>query len=299
MDRHPEVTIGIPFFNASATLAASVRSVFTQTFTNWELILVDDGSTDGSLEALGDVRDSRVRVIADGRNRKLPARLNQLIQLARGPYLARMDADDIMHYARIERQFEYLKANCCVDVLGTGAYVIDEVNRILGKRVPTARPGDVNAILRTGAFLHPTVMGRTEWFLAHPYCEEPWCERSQDLELWSRTCDTSVFHNLSEPLLYYRDRGPFDLGAYIRSKRAKEMVIRRLGTRALSRRERRSLIRRERMKWVVFVLGKLLGVADTLRARRNQGLTTAEQTSARKMLLRSLDFSLTVIRSDE
>jgi glycosyltransferase involved in cell wall biosynthesis len=72
------MTIGIPFYNAEAYLGDAIRSIFAQTYHDWELILVDDGSTDRSLEIARAVRDPRVRVISDGQNRRLPYRLNQI-----------------------------------------------------------------------------------------------------------------------------------------------------------------------------------------------------------------------------
>src|SRR5690554_4188978 len=92
----PSVSIGIPFFNAEAYLLDAIKSVFAQTHQNWELILLDDGSTDRSLEIARSIDDPRVRVYSDGQNKHLAARLNEIARLARYEYLARMDADDLM-----------------------------------------------------------------------------------------------------------------------------------------------------------------------------------------------------------
>src|SRR4030066_138114 len=97
----PLVTVGIPFFNNQDTLPDAIRSIFAQSFQDWELLLLDDGSTDGSLQIAQSIDDPRVRVISDGCNRKLPARLNQIIDLARGQYIARMDADDLCGITRL------------------------------------------------------------------------------------------------------------------------------------------------------------------------------------------------------
>ena len=113
------VTIGIPFYNAKHTLADAIRSVFAQTFQDWELILADDGSTDGSAEIARMVDDPRVTVISDGMNRGLPYRLNKITELARADYIARMDADDLMHPERLTLQVQYLDANPAVDVVST------------------------------------------------------------------------------------------------------------------------------------------------------------------------------------
>src|SRR5690606_12105870 len=86
----PVVTIGIPFFNPGPLIEDAVRSVFSQTFSDWELILLDDGSTDESLRRVQQIRDPRVKVYSDGRNKGLVTRLNEITQLASGKYLARM-----------------------------------------------------------------------------------------------------------------------------------------------------------------------------------------------------------------
>src|SRR3954468_15780628 len=104
----PRVTIGLPFVNSGETLPNAIRSVFAQTYDDWELILCDDGSTDISLEIARSVRDARVRVLSDGKNVGLPCRLNQIAAVARGEMLARMDADDLMHPNRIAAQVALL-----------------------------------------------------------------------------------------------------------------------------------------------------------------------------------------------
>ena len=126
------VTIGIPFFKDKEYLSAAIQSVINQTYQNWELILMDDGSSDGSLEIAKSFKDKRIRIVSDGKNKGLPSRLNEIVGLARGEFVARMDADDIMHPERIEKQVDYLIDHPEVNVLGTMAYVIDASNSIIG-----------------------------------------------------------------------------------------------------------------------------------------------------------------------
>src|SRR5579859_1694028 len=132
----PVVTVGIPFFNAKKWLLNAVRSVFAQSFDDWELLLVDDGSTDGSAEIALAVEDPRVRVYPDRENLKVVARRNQVIRLARGKYLAWLDADDMMHPDRLEKEVRYLQENPGVDVVGSGMYIIDEWGYVVSKRLP-------------------------------------------------------------------------------------------------------------------------------------------------------------------
>ena len=161
------VSIGIPFLNPGPYLDLAVRSVFAQTYLNWELILVDDGSTDGSYERAVAIQDPRVRVLRDGQNKGLPARLNEIVRLAKGELVARMDADDAMHPLRLEKQVGFLQANPELDGVTTGAYLIDAEDRpiaLLPGRQPSAQE-----VLARGGFLHPSLLARKSWFEAHPY----------------------------------------------------------------------------------------------------------------------------------
>ena len=105
------ITIGIPFYNAETYLADAIRSIFAQTYQDWELILIDDGSTDRSVEIARAVKDPRVRVISDGQNNRLPYRLNQITALARFDLVGRMDADDLISPAKFEKQKSILDAH--------------------------------------------------------------------------------------------------------------------------------------------------------------------------------------------
>ena len=104
------VSIGLPFFNAGRMLTAALQSIFAQSLEDWELILLDDGSSDKSLHLAASIQDLRVRLFSDGRNRGLSYRLNQSALLARGKYLARMDADDVMHPDRLRRQIGFCRS---------------------------------------------------------------------------------------------------------------------------------------------------------------------------------------------
>src|SRR5690606_35195951 len=123
---------GIPFFNAELYLADSIKSVIKQSFKDWELILIDDGSTDQSLDIAKSFaeKDSRIRLISDGNNKKLPARLNQIIQESKYDYVARMDADDLIHPDRLKIQIEFLEKNPEFDLVSTGVVSINDINQI-------------------------------------------------------------------------------------------------------------------------------------------------------------------------
>lgn len=200
------ITIGIPFYKDRDTLSYAIKSVQKQTWKNFELILVDDGGNDGSLEVANKfLDDPRIRIVSDGQNKGLPKRLNELIDMAKGKYFARMDADDIMHPHRIEKQVEYLEAHNEVDVLGTGAYSIDNKNIVLGMKKPKPSDFTVYDLFRQTAVMHPTVMAKTSWYRKHKYSTDIRSVRAEDFELWCRSWEDTNFYNLKECLMFYRE----------------------------------------------------------------------------------------------
>ena len=276
----PTISIILPFRNPGSYLEQAVKSVFAQTFSDWELLLMDDGSTDGSLEYVRLIADSRVRWFSDASARGLSHSLNQLIDVARAPYIARMDADDIMHPDRLEVQYDCLHKSDSRTVVGTGAYSIDQNSNIVGIRA-------VANIQRRGytacqSFIHPTVAASTEWFRRWRYSEAPVFYRSEDAELWSRSAGESRFITIERPLLYYREVGGFSLERYVGSY---------LGLFLLSAR----YAREHRLPGTIFMamnLAKLftmgvadvMGVAEKLVLRRSGPLTPGERDAAERAL---------------
>jgi len=130
------VSIGIPFYNNEETLLKAIKSVTNQNYTNLEILLINDGSKDKSLKiAYHEAsKDSRIRVISDDVNKGLIARLNQIIDIAQGEYLARMDADDLIHPERIEKQVRAIEGNSKIDVVTTGMISLDKNLNPIGKR---------------------------------------------------------------------------------------------------------------------------------------------------------------------
>ena len=206
----PFVSIAIPFYNAEQFLEYAVLSVINQTYSNWELLLIDDGSTDASLEIARRFQNDKIRVISDGENRGLVFRLNQSVDMANGVYYARMDADDIMHIDRIKTQVGFLTDNNDVDVVGTDCYIIDDKNDIITYDSKGFIPYNP-----ARSFTHPTIMGRREWFLQNRY--DPDYPRGEDLELWLRTHNRYVFRNICTPLLFYREFGVPVFDKYVKS----------------------------------------------------------------------------------
>ncbi|MGH9668640.1 MAG: glycosyltransferase family 2 protein [Terriglobales bacterium] len=213
----PAISIGLPFHNAAPHLEDALRSIFAQSFTDWELLLVDDGSTDSSLALARSLADARVRIFSDGERRGLAARLNQIVAAARGRFLARMDADDLIHPRRLEKQIALLSRVPELDAAGCGLLVFDSRRGATGWRpMPEEHAAICSHPLYGFRLVHATVVARTEWLRKFPYNpENKYCE---DLELWLSCYRGSRFANLPEPLYYYREFESFALGKYARAK---------------------------------------------------------------------------------
>ncbi|WP_180136498.1 glycosyltransferase family 2 protein [Acinetobacter sp. YH12066] len=209
MNNFPFVTIGIPFYNAEFFLEDAIKSVLAQTYQNWELILVNDGSTDDSLKIAKKYMnlDSRIRLLDDGLNKKLPFRLNQIIDEAKYDYIVRMDADDIMHVNRLQIQLQFLEINKDVDLVSSSMYSIDINNKVVGKRIISDEVTISTLLKSNNQIIHPSIVARKSWFLRNKY--DIFSERAEDYELWLRACfngDLKI-KIISEPLLFYREFG--------------------------------------------------------------------------------------------
>lgn len=197
----------MPVYNAGDYLRLAVLSIVQQTYTQWELLLIDDGSTDNAFETIKDVHDSRIKISRDGKNKGLAARLNECIDLANGQYIARMDQDDISYPDRFLHQVTAMQKNASIDLLATRSITIDENNQVTGL-FPLAVSHQKICVRPWQGFYfpHPTWMGKTEWFRRYRYAEPApyFCE---DQELLLRSFSNSRFETLNEVLFAYRIRG--------------------------------------------------------------------------------------------
>jgi len=211
----PLVTVAMAVRNCETTVAAAVRSVLNQTFQDWEMLIVDDGSTDGTLAEVRRFQDARVSVLHDGHIRGLAARLNEAIALASSEFLARMDGDDVCYPERLGLQLEYLRSHADVDLVGGGVLVFEGDGQALGKRIPPSAHAAICRRPRGGfPMAHPTWAGKTQWFQRHGYSEA--VLHSQDQDVLLRAFESSCYANIPAILLGYRD--DLDLGKLLGSR---------------------------------------------------------------------------------
>jgi len=189
--------------NSAATVQAAVRSVQLQTLGDWELVVIDDGSSDESSSIVSAFDDDRIRLIRESSSAGLAARLNQAVALSRGEFIARMDADDICFPDRFVHQVTCLRKEPDIDVLAGSAVVFAGDAQLVGELPVGLTHEEITAHpVRGFPFPHPTWCGRVQWFRQNPY--DPKLMKAQDQELLLRTFKSSRFAALDEVLIGYR-----------------------------------------------------------------------------------------------
>lgn len=198
----PLISVILPVYNGEAYLAEAIDSILAQTFKNFELIMIDDGSTDSSLAILTQyqARDSRIRVVSR-ENRNLVATLNESIDLARGEWVARMDQDDISLPHRFERQIHQLE-HTEADICGSWVKYFGGSNRHTWQAYESDQAIKMDMLFKS-PFAHPSVMMRTHLLKKLRYDKN--CEKAEDYDLWVRAALAGWnMTNVPEVLLMYR-----------------------------------------------------------------------------------------------
>ncbi len=198
----PLISVVLPVYNGVKYLSEAVDSILAQSFTNFELIMIDDGSTDGSQQILSEYErsDLRVRVIVR-ENRGLATTLNESIDIARGTWIARMDADDIAFPHRFERQLEWIEKTGA-DISGSWVQRFGSSDKRV-VRLPQTDEAIKLGMLFISPFAHPTVMIRKELVRQMRY-DSAW-EKAEDYDLWERAAEAGwKMTNVPEVLLLYR-----------------------------------------------------------------------------------------------
>lgn len=266
------ITIGISIYNAETYLEDAIKSVLAQTYPYWELILIDDGSTDNSIKIAQEfaAKDNRIRFISDGLNKKLPARLNQIIKEAKYDYIARMDADDLIHTKRLEKQMDFLKFNPQYDLVSTSLLSIKNNNDLIGVR--TYLPKVVtkqDALLGNSGILHASILAKKSWYERNLYNEFNCL--AEDYELWLNAAikDDLKIGFLPEYLYYYREEGNVTKEKMLKGYNTQIKIISKNYKGILSERQFFSLYFKFYIKKIIVYFFDILGFMDILLKRRS------------------------------
>jgi glycosyltransferase involved in cell wall biosynthesis len=201
------VTVLMSVHNDLRYLPQAVESILRQSFGGFEFLILDDGSTDGSADYIASLADPRVRLVRNETNLGLTRSLNRGLDLARGAFVARMDADDVALPERLARQVEFLESHPDVGIVGSSRVLIDEA----GETIANAPAAETDLRIRWkcllgNPFAHPAVMIRRGVLDRHALRYDEAYRTAQDYELWTRLLAVTKGHNLPEPLIQYRLR---------------------------------------------------------------------------------------------
>lgn len=203
-----KVSVIMAIYNCAPYLREAIESILNQTYTDWELILCDDASTDGTYaiaQRYAEQYPDKIILIRNEQNMKLSYSLNHCLEYAKGKYVARMDGDDKCLPERFEKQIAYLKAHPEYDLVGTSMQRFDENG--LGKIYPAVDEPDRVSMKRSIPFHHATIMTyKYVYDQLEGYCTLPRAERVEDYDLWFRFFHAGFHGNsLKEPLYIVRE----------------------------------------------------------------------------------------------
>ncbi|MDQ3110739.1 MAG: glycosyltransferase [Bacteroidota bacterium] len=233
--KQPKLSVILPYYNAEEFLQESISSILNQTFTDFELIIIDDGSTDRSAEIISGQNDPRIRVIRNEKNYGLIETLNTGFRNAKGEFIARMDADDISRAERFEKQVSFLEKNSAVGVCGTWMHMIHN-NKVYKHRYLTS---DLikSALVFNNPIVHPSVMLRKTILPGDGQVYNPAYPHGEDYALWISLSDKTDFAVIGEPLIEYRAHAQqvsrkFNDIQRASVKKAQELIFTHLGIHA-------------------------------------------------------------------
>lgn len=206
LTHEPLVSVILPVYNCDKYLASAIDSILGQSYPNLELILVDGCSTDKSLQICEEYaeKDSRIILIKNQQKTGLCESLNQAIELSRGVYIARMDADDISSIDRIEQQVKVLENDSRIAIVGCAINIIDSLGKVVGSRDYYRDDESIREhIFFFSPFCHPAIMMR-KWMLVASGSYDVSHAVSEDYDLYFRIGMHGLFYNLKKTLFSYR-----------------------------------------------------------------------------------------------
>lgn len=198
------ISVILPVYNAASTVADAIKSILNQTFTDFEFIIINDGSTDESEKKILEFDDQRIKYYSNEGNKGLIYTLNRGIELSTGKYIARMDADDISLPERFEKQIQVMEENPNIIVCGTQIQYFG-ANKKKSKFISPHRSEENKSwLIRESCFAHPTVMMRRNILITNNICYNSDYKNAEDYKMWIDLVEYGDFYNIQEILLKYR-----------------------------------------------------------------------------------------------
>ena len=199
------ISVVLPAYNVQDTIGESIDSILSQTFTDFELIIINDGSQDNTEEVIHAYSDKRIRYYRNEKNEGLIYTLNRGLDLAQGKYIARMDADDVSLPTRFEKQVKVMEESPNIVVCGTQIipFGVDTAKRF-SLFLPEESEDLKNLLFIQTCFAHPTVMVRRQVLIDNEVRYDADYPHAEDYKMWIDLSLLGEFYNIQEPLLKYR-----------------------------------------------------------------------------------------------
>ncbi len=250
------ISVALPFNqNSHGILPLAIQSVFSQTYDDWELLLMADSPDVPGLEEIRRISDPRVRLVADGQVRGIAARLNQAVQLAQGDLLARMTPDVLMMPNRLQLQTDAQRREKDCTLIGSAVVTLDREHRAIAQYIPPKRVESQWDFLKGESVYGPTLMGPTGWFSEHPYDENE--DEIPDFDFCARYGNQLSVYNVEIPLLAYPLSACSTCADLHRQNRLTKNTVRREGRR-LGKFAAARLMFRHRLRHSLFAVAHTL-----------------------------------------
>lgn len=204
MNRNPLVSVVLPAYNAQNTIGEAIQSIIDQTYSNWELLIINDGSKDDTKLSILSFKDPRIKYIENDENKKLIYTLNRGLSLSTGDYIARMDADDIAWPTRLEQQVAFMESHLDVIVCGSWVKTFGDGVKSREKKTFEFDAEIRENYLLTSPIAHPTAFIRRSCLVESGIQYDQEFKDAEDYKMWLDLMDYGKFHNIQECLLNYR-----------------------------------------------------------------------------------------------
>lgn len=200
----PRISVVMPLYNNAKFIEESVESVLQQTYKNFELIIIDDCSKDGSIKRIEKYQDPRIKIIRNNKNIGVAKSLNKGLGIAKGEYIARCDSDDVNLPQRLNKQLKFLSKHKDCIVVGSNALLINERGRKVGvTNQPQTDPDIRKNILIRNPIIHPSTMYRRD-LISKIGSYRAFFNGVEDYDLWFRVINRGKIYNMGEILIKRR-----------------------------------------------------------------------------------------------
>ena len=224
IDKKPLISIVLPCYNSQDYIENCINSITEQDWNNYELIIIDDGSSDNTNNIIKKYSNIKLRYVKNNTNKGIVHSLNKGISMAKGEYIARIDSDDLMHKNRLSKQVNYLEEYPEIALVGSWQFIIDKLGKVIGLKQYPVQHEEIKLLLPfENPFSHPSIMIRSNIIKTIGYNEK--YTNCEDYNLWEKIVSKNITANIPECLTYYRSHPLNNCKEYIRLQKQSALEL--------------------------------------------------------------------------